>query len=150
MRNLKKYLMSFVMIMPMIILLAHDIIPHHHHGDHGQGMHAHHHEAHSHEPHSHSHHNDHHHHHANAEIEVSDIHGIFFEHKHGKEDAHTCFLTHHRVQKEIKYVVFLESDEIDYGYRETIDKKKHYVIDYRLLPEPIKLLHSLRAPPALA
>ncbi|WP_321308843.1 hypothetical protein [Marinifilum fragile] len=148
---MKNNLMFLALIIPVLVLLAHDIIPHHHHGDHGhvhdnQDYHQ---NSHSHKSGTNCHHKDSDTHHLEFTSEKKDVDDLFFVHKHGQNEKNTCFLTHHRVQKEIKYQVFLKSDHIDYGYRENIEKSKYYIVDFRLPYEPLRLIPHRRGPPNL-
>ena len=122
------------MVIPMLVLLAHDIVPHHHHvfpksKEHKASSHSH--------THIHDANCGHHHHHGEKH----------WSHQHSTAEEGACILAHHRAQKELKYQVFLKVDYIDFRVKEDQSTKKFFVSDYRLIPEPIKFIHLLRAPP---
>lgn len=136
MRNLKKQVLCLLMLIPMLVLLAHDVIPHNHRL-----------------------------HNANEDQQISVIHVHQYvesnsctHHHHGeknwnhqhKTNAETCcILTHNRVQKEIKYQIFLKADIIQLD-SEDIQKVKIFRIrNYILIPEPLQFSPLKRGPPRL-
>ena len=124
------------MIIPMLVLLAHDVIPHHHHGqiqtvdNHVSVIHSHQH-VHSNSCKAHSH------------------GGTHWNHQHDTSSESCCILTHNRVQKEVKYQIFLKSDIINYDINDTQKVQKFRVHNYQLIPEPLRFSPLRRGPPNL-
>ena len=146
----KKYLQMIFMIIPMIMLMLHDMIPHHHHDlqkhDGHQSVHAHH-EHHHH--HNNYHHEEHHEH--DFLINLSDNEFIaFFTHHHDEEEEACCILTHHRVKKQANFQIFLKTDSVNYHINEKFCRKKYIVRNDRLLPDRVVPINQLRGPPSIA
>ncbi|MDQ2177150.1 hypothetical protein [Marinifilum sp. D714] len=135
MRNLKNYMMCLAMIIPMLVLLAHDIIPHNHHlhqiDDHNHVSVI---QVHQH-LYEHSHANTHQH------------NGIHWNHSHEANAETCCILTHNRVQKDNAYKVFLQSDNIQLDCEETQKLQSFNLRNQKLTPEPIRFIPHRRGPP---
>ncbi len=131
MRSLKKYILCLIMVIPMLVLLAHDIIPHNHHVHQQENNHVSviqiHQHAHSHN-HGHS--------------------GLHWNHSHNTTEETCCILTHNRVQKEIKYQIFLKSDEIKLDSEDSQRVQQFKVYNSILIPEPLKSPPLRRGPPS--
>ncbi|WP_145957660.1 hypothetical protein [Labilibaculum antarcticum] len=135
MRNLKKQMLCLLMLIPMLVLLAHDVIPHNHHL-----------------------------HNANSEQQVSIIRvhqhvesnacsqnnngGAHWNHQHKTNGESCCILTHSRVQKELKYQIFLKADAIRFDSKDIQKVKKFRVHNYILIPEPLRFSPLKRGPPS--
>jgi hypothetical protein len=121
------------MVIPMLVLLAHDIIPHDHHIHQIDG---HHHvsviQVHQH---GHSHANAHQH------------NGIHWNHSHRTNAETCCILTHNRVQKENVYKVFLSADHIQLDCEETQKLQSFKLRNQKLTPEPLRFTPPRRGPP---
>jgi hypothetical protein len=121
------------MVIPMLVLLAHDIIPHDHHIHQIDG---HHHvsviQVHQH---GHSHANAHQH------------NGIHWNHNHRTNAETCCILTHNRVQKENVYKVFLSAGHIQLDCEETQKLQSFKLRNQKLTPEPLRFTPLRRGPP---
>lgn len=119
----------------MLVLLAHDVIPHHHHSEiqinNNQASVAH---SHQHihsgscNPHSHG--------------------SAHLNHQHETNNESCCILTHNRVQKDVKYQIFLKADVINYDVNDTQKVQKFRVLNYQLIPEPLRFSPLRRGPPS--
>lgn len=135
MRNLNKQLLCLLMLIPMMVLLAHDVIPHHHH--------------------IHSRVDD-------QQILAFHVHQNLLEntcsqHNHSStqwnhqgdtKDKSCCTLTHHRVQKEVKFQIFLKADSIQLGSENNQKVQRLRVHNHTLIPEPIWTSPFRRGPPS--
>lgn len=122
------------MLIPMLVLLAHDVIPHNHHL-----------------------------HNTNSDQKVSLVHDhqhvdsnacnhhnhgeMHWNHQHETNNESCCILTHHRVQKELKYQIFLKADVIQLDSENAQKIQKFKVCDYKLIPEPLRFSPHRRGPP---
>ncbi len=118
----------------MLVLLAHDVIPHNHHI-----------------------------HNINEDQQVSILHvhqhvvsNACNHHNHGEANWNhqretnsesCCILTHNRVQKEAKYQIFLKADAIRLDSENIQKVKKFRVHNYILIPEPLRFSPLRRGPP---
>lgn len=118
----------------MLVLLTHDVIPHNHHL-----------------------------HNTNSDQQVSIIHdhqnvesnscnhhnhgGTHWNHQHETNNEPCCTLTHNRVQKEVKYQIFLKADAIQLDSENTQKVQKFKVHNYKLIPEPLRFSPHRRGPP---
>ncbi|MCY1636339.1 hypothetical protein [Marinifilum sp. D737] len=133
MRNLKSYILCLTMIIPMLVLLAHDIIPHNHHLQqiddyhHVSVIQVHH---HGHAANTHQH------------------NGIHWNHSHEANAETCCILTHNRVQKDNAYKVFLQSDNIQLDCEETQRLQSFKLRNQKLTPEPLRFIPHRRGPPS--
>jgi len=124
------------MIIPMLVLLAHDVIPHHHHSEvqtennQVSVLQSHHH-IHTGSCNSHSNSRAH------------------WNHQHETNNENCCILTHNRVQKEVKYQIFLKADLINFDVNDTQKVQKFRVHNYQLIPEPLRFSPLRRGPPSL-
>ena len=126
------------MVIPMLVLLVHDIVPHNHHIHQIDGhqhvsviqVHKHVH-AHSHS-HSHAHHHN----------------GVHWNHKHNSNAETCCILAQNRVQKENIYKVFLQTDNIQLKSEETKEFKKFKLRNEKLTVEPLRFTPPRRGPPS--
>lgn len=121
------------MIVPMLVLLAHDIIPHNHH------LHQ---------------IDDHHHvsviqihHHGHAHNNAHQHNGIHWNHSHEANAETCCILTHNRVQKNNIYKVFLQSDNIQLDCTETQKLQSFKLNNQKLTLEPLRFIPHRRGPP---
>jgi histone deacetylase complex regulatory component SIN3 len=117
----------------MLVLLAHDVIPHDHH------------------------------HNTSKDQQVSIIHvhqnvdsaackhhnhsGTHWNNQHETNNESCCILTHHRVQKEVKYQIFLKADVIQLDSENTQEVQKFWVHNYKLILEPLRFSPHRRGPP---
>jgi hypothetical protein len=122
------------MVIPMLVLLIHDIVPHNHHihqfADHHHvsviKIHQH----------GHSHANTHQH------------GGVHWNHSHEASKDTCCILTHNRVQKENIYKVFLKADPIQLNCEETQKLQGFKFYELNLTPEPLRFTPPRRGPPS--
>ncbi len=118
----------------MLVLLAHDVIPHNHHlhntnlDEHVSIAHVHQHV----DSNACNHHN-----HA----------GASWNHQHETNNESCCILTHNRVQKEVKYQIYLKADAIQLDSGNTDKVQKFKVHNYKLIPEPLRFSPHRRGPP---
>jgi hypothetical protein len=120
----------------MLVLLAHDIVPHDHH-------------IHQFDDHHHvsvikSHHHGHSHSHANAHRH----NGVHWSHSHEASGETCCVLTHNRVQKENIYKVFLQADHVQLDCEESKKLQSFKLRNQQLTPEPLRLTPPRRGPPS--
>ncbi|MBL4560807.1 MAG: hypothetical protein JKX79_07445 [Labilibaculum sp.] len=136
MRNLKKQVLCLLMLIPMLVLLTHDVIPHNHHLHNTNSnqqvsiIHVHQHV----ESNACNHHNH------------DDMH---WSHQHETNNEACCILTHNRVQKEVKYQIFLKADAIQLDSEHTQKVQKLKVLNYKLIPEPLRFSPHRRGSPNL-
>lgn len=119
----------------MVVLLAHDVIPHHHHD------------------HNHSESKQvsvyHTHQHIHQDTHCSHAHGgASWNHNHNTTSETCCFLTHNRVQKDVSYQIFLKADIVQYDTNDTQKVQKFRVHNFRLIPEPLRFTPLRRGPPS--
>jgi len=150
MKGFKKYLQMIFMIIPMVMLMLHDMIPHHHHDleehDGHQTIHTHH----KHHHHHNKHHDDSEHEH-DFHLNLADHEFItYFTHHHDEAEETCCFLTHHRVKKQAKSQVFLKENSVNYNINEKFCRKRYIVCNDRLLPDRTVPINQLRGPPSSA
>lgn len=150
MKGFKKYLQMIFMIIPMVMLMLHDMIPHHHHDleEHNghQTIHTHH----KHHHHHNKHHDDSEHEH-DFHLNLADHEFITcFTHHHDEAEETCCFLTHHRVKKQAKSQVFLKENSVNYNINEKFCRKRYIVCNDRLLPDRTVPINQLRGPPSSA
>lgn len=150
MKGFKKYLQMIFMIIPMVMLMLHDMIPHHHHDleehDGHQTIHTHH----KHHHHHNKHHDDSEHEH-DFHLNLADHEFITcFTHHHDEAEETCCFLTHHRVKKQAKSQVFLKENSVNYNINEKFCRKRYIVCNDRLLPDRTVPINQLRGPPSSA
>jgi hypothetical protein len=153
MKGFKKYLQMIFMIIPMVMLMLHDMIPHHHHDleehDGHQTIHTHH-KHHKHHHHHNKHHDDSEHEH-DFHLNLADHEFITcFTHHHDEAEETCCFLTHHRVKKQAKSQVFLKENSVNYNINEKFCRKRYIVCNDRLLPDRTVPINQLRGPPSSA
>lgn len=120
----------------MLVLLAHDVIPHHHHSqvqtqnNSNSVFHSHQH-VHKGACNAHAH------------------GGVHWNHQHETSTESCCTLTHNRVQKDSKFQIFLKADLISYDTNDTQKVQKFGVHNYQLIPEPLRFSPLRRGPPSL-
>ena len=119
----------------MLVLLAHDVIPHHHHSqiqtENNQVSVIH--------SHQHVH---------NGTCNTHSHAGIHWNHQHETSSESCCILTHNRVQKDVKYQVFLKADVISYDTDDTRKVQKFRVLNFHLIPEQLRISPLRRGPPS--
>jgi hypothetical protein len=134
MRKIRNYILCLTMVIPMLVLLVHDIVPHKHH-IHQIDDHQHvsviqvHKQVHSHS-HAHSHTN-----------------GVHWSHSHNTNTETCCILTHNRVQKENTFKVFLQEDKIEFTCEKTLKVQKFKLRNEELTVEPLRFSPHRRGPP---
>lgn len=135
MRNFNKQLLCMLMLIPMMVLLAHDVIPHHHH--------------------IHNNVDD-------QQISAFHVHQDLLEntcsqHNHNSrqwshhddtKNKSCCTLTHHRVQKEVRFQIFLKADSIQLDSENSQKVQRFRVHNHTLIPEPIRISPLRRGPPS--
>jgi hypothetical protein len=118
----------------MLVLLGHDIIPHHHHLEQKHEtqvslvrvhQHVHQHSSCNHKQNGASH----------------------WNHQQEKSNETCCQLTHHRVQKELKFQVFLPAQFIQLNSLAKQNIQKLTLRNYKLIAEIYRLTPPFRGPP---
>jgi hypothetical protein len=134
MRKLNKQIVSLILVLPILVMLAHDIIPHHHHDTHTsanfvEGGHSHHEAIHT--SHCHSHETAQH-----------------LSHSHRETESICCSFVNLRFFKNFKFQVFLS--HIVLNIVSNNDQEipiRYYVSSSNLIPEPYRESTGLRGPP---
>lgn len=137
MRKLKQYILCLFMLTPMLVLLGHDIIPHHHHLLQAE---------------------------TNEAVSIVQVHqhvhsksicnhtnnaGLQWNHQQEKSSETCCLLTHHRVQKELKFQIFLSASSIQLNAISPQKVQKLKTGNSKLIIGPFRLTPLLRGPPSL-
>jgi len=138
MRNIKKYMLTIIMLLPMLIMMVHDIIPHHDHQLAHQCVVT--------NTNTHNHNiniNDH------SDHSKHTISGICVHHQHKSDQDHCCHLQHHRLQQELKFQIFLVGDLIRLDTQQEEIKTKFFVWNTSPFQTPERIVLGLRAPPAI-
>jgi len=134
MRNLSNQIISLVLLLPMLVMLAHDIIPHHHHetqtsANYVKMNHVH------------------------LEAEHSQCNGHHqtqhFVHSHENHESNCCSFVNLRFFKNFKFQVFISHIILDILVPNDNIPVKHYVSNYVLIPEPNREAYGLRGPPQI-
>ena len=133
MRNFKKQMLCLLMLIPMLVLLAHDVIPHNHNHNTAEDQQV---------------SIIHFHQHVKCNTCNHHNHGeTNWNHQNEKNSESCCILTHNRVQQEIKYQIFLKADAIRLDSEDIRKVKKFRVHNYKLIPEPLRFSPHRRGPP---
>ena len=132
MRKLNKHIIVLVLLLPMLVMLAHDIIPHHHHEtlttsntvkmNHG---------------------------HLGAEHSQCGAHPQtqHLGHSHDKHESSCCSFVNLRFFKTFKFQVFISHVILDILVPRYFTPKTYYVSNFILIPEPKREAYGLRGPP---
>ena len=134
MRGLNKKILSLILVLPILVMLAHDIIPHHHHEANTTANfvtvgHSHHEAIHTSNSHSH---------------ETAQ----HFSHSHRESESVCCAFVNLRFFKNLKFQVLLSYivlNIVSSKYQEA--PIRYYVSNSNLIPEPYRESTGLRGPP---
>lgn len=132
MRKMNKKLLSLILVLPILVMLAHDIIPHHHHDTHTAANfvtmeHAHFDAVSSH---CHSHETTQH-----------------LSHSHKENESNCCSFVNLRFFKNFKFQVLISHILLDILKVDEDTPIKYYVSNFNLIPEPNRESTGLRGPP---
>jgi len=132
MGKLNKHILVLVLLLPVLVMLAHDIIPHHHHETHSASnistmSHAHVRAEHS---------------HACAHHQTQNL-----GHSHEKTETECCAFGNLRFFKNIKFQVYLSHIILNIVAPDDSTPVKYYVSNYIQVPEPNREAYGLRGPP---
>lgn len=131
-------MLTIVMLLPMLIMMVHDIIPHHNHQNAHQCVIS--------DTNTHDHnincddHSDH---------SKQPISGICVHHQHKSDQGHCCLLHHNRLQQELKFQIFLVGDLIRLDTQLEEIKTKFFVWNTSPFQNPERIVLGLRAPPVI-
>ncbi len=134
MRKLNKQIVSLILVLPILVMLAHDIIPHHHHDTHTSANFVK--TAHSHiETINTTHCNSH-----STRQHLS--------HSHNENESTCCSFVNLRFFKNFKFQVHLTYIILDIVLpSDTEEPIRYYVSNSNLAPEPYRESTGLRGPP---
>jgi len=134
MRKLNKKILSLILVLPILVMLAHDIVPHHHHDTNTSANfvkmgHSHHEAIHS--THCHSHKTAQH-----------------LSHSHQEDESDCCAFVNLRFFKNVKFQVQLAHIILDIVLPSDKEEPiRYYVSNSNLIPEPYREATGLRGPP---
>lgn len=136
MGNVRKYILTLSMLLPMLVMMAHDIIPHHqwdswhectskHSSKCCDDLHT------------------------NLNLEKGYLQSIKCKliHDNNADSKQCCHFSHHRLQQELKFHFILSGDLIIFNTSQEKIKNKYVVLDDLLIIDPHICSPSLRAPP---
>ncbi|RXQ89508.1 hypothetical protein EO244_14165 [Ancylomarina salipaludis] len=132
MKKINNNILSLILVVPMLVMLAHDIIPHHHHNTHTSANFVN--LAHNH-------------------IEATSVnchgHGTTQQlaHSHQENESSCCSFVNLRFFKDFKFQVILTHIILDMLKLREDSPIKHYVSNFSLIPEPYRESSGLRGPP---
>jgi len=133
MRKLNKKIVSLVLVLPILVMLAHDIIPHHHHDTNTTANfvkmeHAHFEAIHG---------------HCNAHQSSQHL-----SHSHKENESNCCTFVNLRFFKNFKFQVHLTHIILDIISSSDVEEPiRYYVSNSNLIPEPYRESTGLRGPP---
>lgn len=138
MEKAKRYILTLSMLLPMLVMMAHDIIPHHNSlhllecpSDQNSGNCC------NNEENNH------------IDIECSPLINCKIDNSHKSSNKSCCHSTHHRLQQDLKFQIILNGELILFDVNEYDVKIRHLVWDEILITDTLWSSPSLRAPPAL-
>ena len=132
MRKLNKQIVSLILVLPILVMLAHDIIPHHHHDTHTSANFVK--KEHRHIEATHS----------NCHAHESTQH---LSHSHKETESTCCSFVNLRFFKNFKFQVHLSHIILDILAPDEDIPVKHYVSNHISIPEPYREACGLRGPP---
>jgi len=132
MRKLNKQIVSLILVLPILVMLAHDIIPHHHHDTHTSANFVK--MEHTHIEATHSH----------CQAHESTQH---LSHSHKENESNCCSFVNLRFFKNFKFQVHLSHIILDILTPDEYIPVKHYVSNHISIPEPYREASGLRGPP---
>jgi len=132
MRNLRKQIICLVLLLPLLVMLAHDIIPHHHHKTPTSTSYVK--MSHAHLEAEHAHCNGHH--------QTQQV-----GHSHENHETNCCTFGNLRFFKSFKFQVYISHVILDILVPNDFTPVKYYVSDFILIPEPNREAYGLRGPP---
>ena len=132
MRKLNKQIVSLILVLPILVMLAHDIIPHHHHDTHTSANFVK--VEHSNIDATHSH----------CQAHESTQH---LSHSHKETESNCCSFVNLRFFKDLKFQVHLSHIILDILPPNEDIPVKHYVSNHISIPEPYRESTGLRGPP---
>ena len=132
MRKLNKQIVSLILVLPILVMLAHDIIPHHHHDTHTSANFVK--MEHTHIEATHSH----------CQAHESTQH---LSHSHKENESNCCSFVNLRFFKNFKFQVHLSHIILDILTPDEDIPVKHYVSNHISIPEPYREASGLRGPP---
>lgn len=134
MRKLNKQIVSLILVLPILVMLAHDIIPHHHHDTHTSANFVK--MEHTHLEATHS----------NCHAHESPQH---LSHSHKETETNCCSFVNLRFFKNFKFQVHLSHIILDILAPDEDIPVKHYVSNHISIPEPYREASGLRGPPLI-
>lgn len=133
MRKLNKKILSLILVLPILVMLAHDIIPHHHHDTNTTANFVKMEHAHIKTTHGHCH------------AHQTSQH---LSHSHKAEESKCCTFVNLRFFKNFKFQVQLVHIVLDIVLSSNEDAPiRYFVSNSNLIPEPYRESTGLRGPP---
>ena len=133
MRKLNKQIVSLILVLPILVMLAHDIIPHHHHDTHTSANFVK--MEHTHFEATHS----------NCHTHQTSQH---LSHSHKADESNCCSFVNLRFFKNFKFQVHLAHIILDKVMSSDVEEPiRYYVSNSNLIPEPYRESTGLRGPP---
>ena len=134
MRKLNKQIVSLILVLPILVMLAHDIIPHHHHDTNTSANFV---------KTGHSHH---------EVIHTSDCHSHetaqYLSHSHQENESSCCAFVNLRFFKNVKFQIGLTHIVLNIVLNNNQEiLVRYYVSSSNLIPEPYRESTGLRGPP---
>lgn len=133
MKKLNKKILSLILVLPILVMLAHDIIPHHHHDTNTTAsfvkMSHSHHEA-IHTSHCHSHSTSQH-----------------LSHSHKANESTCCSFVNLRFFKNFKFQVHLAHIILDKVLSSDVEEPVRYHVSNSILSRTLQGIYRLRGPP---
>jgi len=130
---MNKKILSLILVLPILVMLAHDIIPHHHHDTHTSANFVK--MEHTHLEATHS----------NCDAHESTQH---LSHSHKETESDCCSFVNLRFFKNFKFQVHLTYIILDIIVPSiTEEPTRYYVSNSNLVPEPYRESTGLRGPP---
>ena len=131
-KKINNNILSLILVVPMLVMLAHDIIPHHHHNTHTSANFVN---------------------RTHDQIEATPLHcqghGTTQQlaHSHQENEDSCCTFVNLRFFKDFKFQVILTHIILDMIQMGEDTPIKHYVSNCSLIPEPNRESSGLRGPP---
>jgi len=132
MKPVSKQIMSLILLLPILVMLTHDIIPHHHHETPTSTNYVKMNHAHLEAEHSH----------CNGHHQTQHL-----GHSHENHESDCCTFGNLRFFKSFKFQVYIGHILLDILIPNDNIPVKHYVTNYVLIPEPNREAYGLRGPP---
>ena len=134
MRKLNKKIVSLILVLPILVMLAHDIIPHHHHDTNTSANFV---------TAGHSHHEAIHTSHCHAHETAQHL-----SHSHRENESTCCAFVNLRFFKNVKFQALLSHIVLNIVLNNDQETPiRYYVSNSNLIPEPYRASTGLRGPP---